>query len=610
MTTFTGPLGLVVGPAGALVVFLGLLIPFLKTELDDPVGIPQYDFWNPIQRSYDYIVVGGGSSGAVVASRLSENPRISVLLIEAGSDGTVISNVPALVGTLYGTDLDWNYKSKARGTACLGMKNTQCSWHRGRVIGGTSVINGMLYTRGNKADFDHWASLGNYGWSYEDVLPFFRKSEDQQNPYLAQDARHHGVGGPLPVSDLRYETPLAEAFLKSAKLMGFQTGDIHGKNPFRFTKVQSTTKEGMRFSSARAFLSRAKHRPNLRILLNARVTKVIIKHKRAIGVRFINHNQSNFVRAKKEVILSSGGVETPKLLMLSGIGPKYQLRRKGIRVIKNLPVGQNLQCHIGIGELVFTVEQPVSLNVIRLFLNPKSLFQYLTQTKGPFASLSGVEALGFVKSGLSNGTSWPDLEILLLAFQPSIEGGLSYRNTINLSDKQFSQFRDITFQDGYTLLPYLLHPRSRGQILLRDRNPKSSPIIIPNYYQDPHDVQTLIRGIKLALRLGSSKPFRKFGAKFHAVPNPFCTKFTYMSDPYWECAMKHMTYNVYHDGGTCRMGPKGHPKAVVDPKLRVQGIQALRVADASIMPELTSGHTNAPCIMIGEKAAHMILHED
>ncbi|TRY70600.1 hypothetical protein TCAL_11544 [Tigriopus californicus] len=606
-TTLPGPLGFLLGPVGVFGYLAVFLWPFLKVELDDPVGLPQFDILTPLDSHYDYIVVGGGSSGAVIASRLSENPHVSVLLIEAGGDGSIISDVPAMVATLYGTSMDWNFKSASDGKSCLGMIGGRCSWHRGKAIGGSSNINGMLYNRGNKADFDRWAELGNHGWSYEDVLPFFRKSEDQGNHYYAQDSRYHSVGGPQPVSDPNFETPLAWAFKKAARHLGYTNGDVNGESQFHFTVPQTTTRDGRRFSTAKSFLRHAKSRPNLRILLNAKVTKLVLSKYGVQGVIYKRFGNIASVKCRREVILSAGAIGSPQILMLSGIGPKRLLKKLHIPLYKDLPVGMSMQSHIGTS-IVFSLKEPVSFNVARFITNPAHLVAYLKNGRGFLSSPSGFEGFGFIKSGLQN-KAWPDLEILMLSGHPSIEGGLLYRGSLNLRDEQFDQYKSIQFEDGFTLIPYNLHPHSRGRIILHSRDSDAKPIIQPNYFHDPRDVQSLIHGIRVSMKLGQAPAFKHFGSELFPVPNPFCKYLPFLSDAYWECVVRHFTYSIHHDTGTCRMGPYDDPYSVVDHQLRVHGVQGLRVADASIMPEITSGHTNAPCIMIGEKAAHMILYE-
>eukprot|EP00095_Tigriopus_kingsejongensis_P012465 snap_masked-scaffold898_size83862-processed-gene-0.9 protein:Tk12465 transcript:snap_masked-scaffold898_size83862-processed-gene-0.9-mRNA-1 annotation:"glucose dehydrogenase" len=606
--TLTGPAAVLAGPVTILSGLALFLWPFLKVELDDPVGLPQYDILTQLDSYYDYIVVGGGSSGSVLASRLSEDPHVSVLLIEAGGDGSIIADVPGLVALVYGTSMDWSFKSVSDGNSCLGMKDGSCKWHRGKAIGGSSNINGMLYNRGNKADFDKWAELGNPGWSYHDVLPFFKKSEDQQNPRYAQDRAFHGVGGPQPVSDPNFQTPLAWAFKKGARQLGYTNGDVNAESQFHFTVPQTTTKDGQRYSTAKSFLKPARNRPNLRILLNARVLKLVMSKHAVRGVVFKRFGKISSVKCKREVILSAGAIGSPQILMLSGIGPKNHLKHLGIPVYRDLPVGYGMQSHIGTS-IVFTLKSPVSYNVVRYLKNPTQLTAYLKNGRGFLASPSGFEGFGFIKSGLSY-EAWPDLEILLLSGHPSIEGGLLYRDALNLRDEQFNQYNSIKFQEGFSLIPYNLHPHSRGRILLRNRDPESKPIIDANYFKDRRDVFSLIKGIRTCLKLGVTPAFKEFGSKFFKVTNPFCRHLPYLSDDYWECVMKHFTYSIHHDTGTCRMGPYDDPWSVVDHKLRVHGVKNLRVVDASIMPEITSGHTNAPCIMIGEKAAHMILYED
>jgi len=326
---------------------------------------------------------------------------------------------------------------------------------------------------------------------------------------------------------------------------------------------------------------------------------------RVEGVVFTREGRRYRVRARKEVIVSAGVVGSPKLLMLSGIGPRDHLQDLGIPVHADLPVGQNMQSHVGTGEAVFTLEQPVSFNPIRIFTNPLNILAYLTGD-GPLSSVSGFEGMGVYRSGQDTSSSWPDIQINLISVTPGIDGGLVYRNSLNMGDQMFQKWKPLAFKEGFNILPVLVHPKSRGTIKLRSRNPADEPEINPNYFSDPLDVQRLISGIRFSLALGNSRPFKNFGARFYDRPIEFCKEFKPYSDAYWECAIRYFTYPLYHDACTCPMGPSTDNTAVVNTRLQVYGVSRLRVVDASVMPELTSGNTHAPCVMIAEKAADMI----
>ncbi|XP_037785337.1 glucose dehydrogenase [FAD, quinone]-like [Penaeus monodon] len=560
-------------------------------------------------KEYDFIIVGAGSAGAVIANRLSENPYHSVLLLEAGGDETEISDVPALAGYLQLSKMDWQYKTEPQDSACLAMAGKRCNWPRGKVMGGSSVLNYMLYVRGNRRDYDHWEALGNHGWGFDTILHYFKKSEDNRNPYIARNLKYHGTGGYLTVQEAPWRTPLATAFVEGGVEMGYENRDYNAEYQTGFMIPQGTIRRGSRCSTSKAFIRPVRLRKNLHVAMYSFVTKILIDEytKRAYGVKFLRNGRAHVAHARKEIILSAGAINSPQLLMLSGIGPKNHLYSHGIPVIQDLPVGHNLQDHIGTGGLVFLIDQQVSLVQTR-YENLPSVLKYAMFGSGPLTVLGGVEGIAFVKTKFTNYTDdWPDIEFHFISGSPASDGGRQIRKVHGLSEKVWQQmFKPISFRDSWSVYPMLLRPKSRGYITLRSASPFDKPYITHNYLTDPQDVKVMIEGIKIALALAETKAFKKFGSRFYTRPMPGCEYATPWTDEYWECLARSYTSTIYHPVGTCKMGPYWDPEAVVDPELKVYGISGLRVADASIMPTLVSGNTNAPVIMIGEMVSDMI----
>nr|CAH7724670.1 unnamed protein product [Callosobruchus chinensis] len=562
-----------------------------------------------LHREYDFIVIGGGSAGAVVASRLSEIPEWNVLLLEAGPDETEITDVPSLAAYLQLSRMDWAYKTMYTGRACLGMKNGQCNWPRGKVLGGSSVLNYMLYVRGNKNDYDLWEQLGNPGWNYSSVLKYFIKSEDNRNPYLARSP-YHGTGGMLTVQESPWRTPLVLAFLEAGAEMGYPIRDINGADQAGFMIAQGTIRRGSRCSTAKAFLRPIKRRHNLDIALNAHVTRILINPstKRAFGVEFIRKGRKQVVMARKEVIMSAGSLNTPQILMLSGVGPKQELTKHGIPVLADLPVGENLQDHVAMGGLTFMIDKPVSIVQDRFQAFPMTM-QYVMHGKGPMTTLGGVEGLAFVNTylGFLGNRSWPDIQFHMAPASINSDAGAKVRHVLGLREDLYDMvYGPIANKDVWTLMPLLLRPRSRGWVRLRNKNPFAPPLIHANYFDDPHDIKTLVEGAKIAINISESRAFKRFGSRLHRIPFPNCKHLQFASDAYWECHIRTISMTIYHPVGTCKMGPDSDKEAVVDPRLRVYGVSGLRVIDASIMPTIPSGNTNAPAIMVGEKGADLI----
>ncbi|XP_037037089.1 glucose dehydrogenase [FAD, quinone] [Bradysia coprophila] len=581
-------------------------ISFYRYDRVDPESRPINQ--QNLYTEYDFIIVGGGSAGAVVANRLSEVKHWKILLLEAGPDENEISDVPSLAAYLQLSKLDWGYKTEPSTKSCLGMKNNRCNWPRGKVLGGSSVLNYMLYVRGNRYDYDLWESLGNPGWGYDDILPYFKKSEDNRNPYLA-NTPYHGRGGFLTVQESPWHTPLVAAFVEAGTELGYPNRDINGEYQSGFMIAQGTIRRGSRCSTAKAFLRPVRLRRNLHVAMNAHVTKIVIDpvSEQAMGVEFKRDGKRYRIFTRKEVIMSAGAINTPQILMLSGIGPRAHLEEIGIPVLKDLPVGENLQDHVGMGGMTWLVDKPVA--IVQDRFNPATITnQYVLNERGPMTTLGGVEGLAFVTTPLGNSTiDWPDVQFHMAPASINSDNGARVKKVLGLKESLYRDvYQPIANKDTWTIMPLLLRPRSRGWVRLRSKNPFHYPLMDPNYFDDPFDVQTLVEGAKIALRVAEANVFKQFGSRLYRKPFPNCKQFKFLSDEYLECQIKTISMTIYHPVGTAKMGPSWDSGAVVDPRLRVYGIKRLRVIDASIMPTISSGNTNAPVIMIGEKGADLV----
>jgi choline dehydrogenase len=519
-------------------------------------------------KTYDYIIVGAGSAGCVLAARLTENLRTRVLLLEAGGAGGAKEiRIPAAFSKLFKTGVDWNYATEPEPH----LHNRRLYWPRGKVVGGSSAINAMIYIRGNRADYDSWRELGNAGWGFAEVLPYFKKSENQERGA----SEFHGVGGPVNVADPRYVNPLTRAFLAAAEEIGIaRNSDFNGAEQDGAALYQVTQKNGARWSAADGYLQPARERSNLTVLTGAHATRVLIEGKRAVGVAFLRGGVAEEARADREVILAGGTVNSPQLLMLSGIGPASELEGAGISPMHDLPgVGKNLQDHpmVSVGYLC---TQKISLDGAETLGN---FLRWLVWKNGPLAS-NVAEAGLFLRTRV--GLAVPDLQLLF--------GPAYYRGHGLVRRKEHC------FGFG----PTLITPESRGTISLRSTNPRDAPAIRANYLSTDADLRTMIAGVRLARRLAHAKSFDQFrGEELH--PGAAMT-----SDAEIAEFLRNELETLYHPVGTCKMGVDG--LAVVDAQLRVRGIEGLRVVDASIMPRVPAGNTNAPVIMIAEKAAEMI----
>jgi choline dehydrogenase len=521
--------------------------------------------------AYDYVIVGGGSAGCVLANHLSSDRHARVLLLEAGGpDHRKEIHVPAGFPKLFKTALDWNYQTEPQ----QHLAGRRLYWPRGKVLGGSSSINAMIYIRGAAQDYDGWQAAGNSGWGYADVLPYFMRAENQER---GAD-RWHGVGGPLSVCDLRHVHPLSRAFVEAATEIGLaRNNDFNGACQLGVGAFQVNQRGGARHSTAVAYLRPARGRANLTVITGAQATRVVVERDRAIGVEFERAGQRLVARARQEVLLCGGAVNSPQLLLLSGIGPAEQVRALGIPVVADLPgVGENLQDHLVVA-VAYECRQAISMATADTLANR---LRYLLMRRGPLASNIG-EVGGFVRT----------------------------RADLPAADLQFhfgpAYFLEHGFKTpdghGFTLGPTLLRPRSRGRITLASADPLRAPRIEPNYLADEADLAVLVEGVKLARRIAQAAAFAPYRG------DEYCPGTAAQGDDALADFVRQTVETIYHPVGTCKMGTD--ERAVVDPRLRVRGVWGLRVVDASIMPTIPGGNTNAPVIMIAEKAADMILED-
>jgi choline dehydrogenase-like flavoprotein len=524
---------------------------------------------------FDYIIIGGGSAGCVLAARLTENPDIKVALLEAGNaDSSAMIHCPAGMAVMAQTgQVNWKFDTVPQ----AGLGGRRGYQPCGKVLGGSSSVNAMIYIRGHRADYDHWAAQGNPGWSYDEVLPYFKRAEHNERGANA----FHGSSGPLNVMDLRNPTRFGPMFIKAGEQAGFRNNpDFNAADQEGVGMYQVTHKAGERFSAAKAYLKPNLERANLQVLTGAHASRILLEGKRAVGVEFLQDGQVKQLKASREVLLSSGALQSPKLLLLSGIGPQQHLAELGIESIHHLPgVGQNFHDHI---DVVQVLDAPKAKDLFGVSLSGlaravKGIFEWRNYRTGMLTT-NFAEAGGFIKS--QPGEPIPDLQLHFVI------------------GKLINHGRTSTLGHGFSCHLCLLRPRSRGSIRLASKDPLAAPLIDPNYLSDPDDMERMVRGFKLMRKLLAQPALASLEGKELAA----CA--AAQTDSQIEQFIRANADTIYHPSGSCRMG--NGPLDVVDAQLRVHGIEALRVIDASIMPRLVSGNTNAPVIMIAEKAADMI----
>ncbi|XP_011550127.3 glucose dehydrogenase [FAD, quinone] [Plutella xylostella] len=534
---------------------------------------------------YDFIVVGGGTAGCVLASRLSENKNWKVLLLEAGPHQPKMTLIPALTAEFKSSAIDWQYHMRPKKGFCQNQVDG-CDVVQGRVLGGTSSINEMAYMRGSPADYDAWALAGNEGWSYSHILPYFKYSEGNYDKDISKNHYYHSTQGPLDVGRYPHVDDNVDILLGAFNEMGYNYTDINGKNQLGFMRIQTTSYFGERVSTYTAFIEPIQIiRNNLVIITEALVTKVIFKHTqntmRAVGVEYMMNGTIYKALATKDVIVSAGAINTPKLLMQSGIGPKEYLDYLNIRIVRDLPVGANFHDHVSVCLPIIRLGKTATAETFVEKL--RDITTYYGKGIGPLSA--NFQVLGLFKSKYSDVPGAPDIEI------------------------RFKGHDSHMYYDRMDMCVSLLTPNSRGQVVLNASDPVfGKPLIYPNFLKDRRDEEKLLEGIQIAISLFDTEVFKKAEYEFdpRLILNNECKNDKRATDDFWLCIVKHFSEPMHNYVGTCKMGPPSDPAAIVDDHLRVYGVERLRVVDASVVPKIPRGSTLAPVIMIAEKASDII----
>ncbi|XP_071038925.1 neither inactivation nor afterpotential protein G-like [Parasteatoda tepidariorum] len=549
---------------------------------------------------YDYIVVGGGTAGCVVARRLWERTNASVLLIEAGSTPSWMASIPLLAPALQHTSSDWAYKTTSQKYSQKGLLNAQSSWPRGKVVGGSSGINYLLHTWGARSDFD---SLGKE-WNFDVLQKYFKQSEKVVTGTHVSDKR--GQSGPLHVTEFEGSSPLVKAFMEGVQGLGIQIGDLNGDIEDGAMLSQSNIWRGWRVSSYDAYLRPVISSSNIRLLTNTLIIKVVLDERRAVAVVAVNtiSGEVFHIEATEEIILSAGVIGSPLILMWSGMGPQKYLEKHNISMMFDLPgVGQNLMDHLNV-PLYFHLDSPVSTTTAKV-RSLNSVWKYLKEGKGPLSN-AGVESIVRL-----SGASKNDSKMLFMFFNLGSINEKIFTAVSNFDKNYFEETFPDTKNDskeGFVILTSCSQPISKGHVSLSSSHPLDPPIIEPNYLQQSEDVKCLKRAIKMAAKLGSTKPLRDLGSRLHLPGYHSCSEYKQSLDDegYLECWIRISAITAYHPVGTCAMGD--HSMSVVDSTLRVHNVENLRVVDASVLPRHISGNPNAAVTMIAERAIDFIVH--
>ena len=578
-----------------VVVMAAVLVNYYFREEIPPTSIVR----EYTDSEYDYVIVGGGTAGCVLAARLAEDPTNKVLLLEAGAspENKFIFEAPLAYNQTWGRDNEWSYRTETRSDIYKGLRQNQGLLLKGKVLGGSGIMGMAENSRGSASDFNTWAEqMGCDGWGSEDIFPYFAKLEHCHIKRFLTGTRN--IKGPIAVNEVNL-VPIGDMFIQAGAEMGYSSVDTNGDPAIGFGRYQYSVRDGIRSSTASEYLFKKGKRDNLHVSTESFVEKIDIRNKQAVGVVYINTAKRRYVRAKKEVILSAGVINSPQILMLSGIGPKLHLQQKGIKVLADLPVGDNLHDHVSLMLLSYVNEGlTVTEEMIEGFIGQNSYKYFKT---GPWAH-PGTEGNAMLQFERSDKDVAPDIQLLL---RPKLES-LS-DNAINCNDSFCEEYLYKHGETpGITMLVNLLHPKSRGTVRLTSTDPYDLPTVNLQQLTVNDDMKGLIKGIRLWEQFTKTETMKKAGIDIEPTKVSFCLDNKYNTDAYWECFIRHFAFPAHNTVGTCKMGAADDKSAVVDPELRVRGIKGLRVIDASIFPAVTSAGTNIPTIMVAERVADLI----